>query len=261
MPERSGSPLGEPHDLAESLRQLLDLSEASVNGLPVPPGLRWRMLAGTTAAAHAHISAILQLADTGNIWSGEVTLRPVLEGWIVSQYVVADDTDARAASYLVKSLNETRKCLRRIRALAEANPDQGWILSSAGVSSTDDCDGRIAALSQGIDGIQRQYGAEKFPTLERCARSLGVRTEWAYASVYALLLSGQIHVDYSVAFRFLQPPAPDAWARRQESMHRIMITAYMLHLDLLKMTSTHLGQPAAESLLRYDDMLRKHLDR
>jgi hypothetical protein len=259
MQKRSGSPLGEAQDLAQSLRQLLDVAEG-LNGVPVPPGLRWRVLAGGTAAAYAHISAILQLADTGNIWSGEVTLRPLLEGWIVSQYVVADDTDARAASYLVKSLNETRKCLRRIRALAEANPDQGWILSLAGVSSIDECDGRIAALSQGIDGIQRQYGAEKFATLERCARSLGVRTAWAYASVYALVLSGQIHVDYNVAFRFLQPPAPDALARTQEGMHRIMITAYMLYLDLLRMTSAHLGRPPAQSLVRFDGMLKKHLD-
>ena len=259
MPERSGRPLGEPHDLAESLRQLLDLSEA-LNGLPLPRGLRWRVLAGATAAAYAHISAILQLADTGNIWSGEVTLRPVLEGWIVSQYVVADDTDALAASYLVKSLNETLKYLRRIRALAQANPDQGWILSLAGVSSTDECDRRIAALSQGIDGIQRQYGARKFPSLEQCARSLGAHTEWTYASVYSLVLSAQTHVDYGVAFRFLQPPTPDAGVRTQEGMQRIMVTAYMLYLDLLRMTGTHLGQPPAQTLERFDDMLRRHLD-
>ena len=259
MPERPSSPLGEPHDLAESLRQLLDLSEA-LNGLPVPPGLRWRVLAGVTAAAYAHISGVLQLADTGNIWSGEVTLRPVLEGWMISQYVVADETDARAASYLVKSLNETRKCLRRIRELAQTNPDQDWILSSAGVSSTDECDRRITGLSQGVQAIQKQYGTSKFPSLEQCARSLGARTEWTYDTVYSLILSAQTHVDYGVGFRFLQAPTPDVGVRRQ-GMQRIMITAYMLYLDLLRMTSTHLGQPAAESLLRFDDMLRKHLDR
>jgi len=259
MPESSGSPLGVPHDLAESLRQLLDLSEASVNGLPVPPGLRWRVLAGTTAAAHAHVSAIVKLSDTGNTWSGEVILRPLLEGWIVSQYVVADDTEARAASYVVKSLNETLKFHTRIRVLAQANPDQGWVLRSAGISSVDECDGRIAALKRGIDEMKRQYGAVRFPSLEECARSLGVRTQWTYASLYALLLSAQTHVNYGVAYRFLQPPAPDATARVQEGMDRITITAYMLYLDLLRMTSTHLGQPPAQSLVRFDVMLKKHL--
>jgi hypothetical protein len=184
----------------------------------------------------------------------------VLEGWTVSQYVVADDTDARAASYLVKSLNETLKCLTRIGALAQRNPGQGWILGLAGVSSTDECDRRIAALRQGIDTIKREYGAGMFPTLEKCARSLGVRTEWAYACVYSLILSAQTHVGYSVAFRFLQPLEPDARARTQEGMHRIIITAYMLYLDLLRMTSKHLGQPPAQSLVRFDDMLRKHLE-
>jgi len=110
-----------------------------------------------------------------------------------------------------------------------------------------------------MDGIEGQYGASKFPTLEACARSLGARTGWAYACVYALVLSGQTHVDYSVAFRFLRPPTPDAGARAQEGMHRIMITAYMLYLDLLRMTSTHLGQPPAESLSPFDDLLSKHL--
>lgn len=260
MREHSGKQPGQAQDLVESLRQLLHLSEASLNGLDLPPGLRWRVLGGTTAAAHAHVSAILELADTGNIWSGEVALRPVLEGWIVSQYVVADDTDGRAASYVVKSLNETLKYLRRIRGLAQGDPEQSWILSLAGVSSTDECDRRIAALSQGRDRIQRQYGAGKFPTLEQCARSLGVRTEWTYASVYAFVLSAQVHVDYGVAFRFLQPPTSDAEEETHEGMHRITITAYMLYLDLLKMTSAHLGEPPAQSLVRFDDMLRKHLE-
>lgn len=260
MREHSGKQPGQPQDLVESLRQLLHLSEGSLNGLDLPPGLRWRVLGGTTAAAHAHVSAILELADTGNIWSGKVALRPVLEGWIVSQYVVADDTDGRAASYVVKSLNETLKYLRRILGLAQGNPEQSWILSLVGVSSTDECDRRIAELRQGRDRIQRQYGAGKFPTLEQCALSLGVRTEWAYASVYSLVLSAEIHVGYGVAFRFLQPPAPDAGARRQEDMHRIMVTAYMLYLDLLRMTSTHLGRPPAQSLVRFDHMLRKHLE-
>jgi hypothetical protein len=182
----------------------------------------------------------------------------VLEGWIVSRYVVEDDTDARAASYLLKSLNETRKCLRRIRALAEANPVQGWILSLAGVSSIHECDGRIAGLSQGMDGIRQQYGAEKFPTLERCARSLGVRTEWTYDTVYSLILSAQTHVDYGVGFRFLQAPTPDVEVRRQ-GMQRIMITAYMLYLDLLRMTGAHLGQPPVQTLDRFGELLKEHL--
>jgi hypothetical protein len=184
----------------------------------------------------------------------------VLEAWIVSQYVVPDDTDSRAASYAVKSVNETLKCLRRVGALAQGNPDQNWILSLAGVSSIDECERRIAALSQGRDRIKRQYGAGRFPTLEQCARSLGWQPQGTYASLYSFLLSEQVHVGAGVTFRFLQAPTPDTVERSAERMHKIVLTAYMLYLDLLRMTSTHLGQPPAQSLVPFDDTLRKHLE-
>ena len=261
MRERSGKPPGRPHDLVESLRQLLDLSQTSRNGLHLPSGLRYQILAGITAAGHAHVSGIIELAGTGNTWSAEVVLRTLLEGWIISQYVIADDTDTRAASYLVKSLNERLKFLKRIRDLAKENPqDAPRILKSAGLSSLQECNNRINERSQEISPIRHQHRLERFPSLKSCARSLGVRTEWTYASVYSLVLSAQVHVDYGVAFRFLQPPAPDAGVRTQEGVRRIMITAYMLYLDLLRMTSTHLGQPPAQSLVRFDDMLTKHLN-
>lgn len=259
MRERSGSHPGRAHDLVESLRQLLDLSQTSLNGLNLPLGLRYRVLAGITAAAYAHVSAIIELAGTGNTSSGQVVLRPLLEGWIVSQYVVADDTDARAASYLVKSLNETLKFLKRLRRLAEENPQEApRILKSAGVSSLDECDSRATELARDITQIGHQHRLERFPSLESCARSLGWQTQWTYASVYSLVLSAQIHVDFGVAFRFVQPPTPDTLQQRNESMYRIVITAYMLYLDLLKMTSAHLGQPPAESLAPFDDVLAKH---
>jgi hypothetical protein len=259
MRERSGKPSGRPHDLVESLKQLLDLSEASLNGLHLPPGLRWRVLAGTTAAAHAHVSAIIELAAARNIWSAEVVLRTLLEGRIVSQYVVADDTDARAASYLVKSLNETLKFLKRLRRLAEENPqDAPRILRSAGVSSLEECESRITERADEICRTQQKREVKKFPSTEQCARTLGFQTQWTYASLYSLLLSEQVHVGAGVTLRFVQPPTPDTVEGRDERMHKIVLTAYRLYLDLLKMTSAHLGQPPAESLAQFDEVLAKH---
>jgi hypothetical protein len=259
MRERSGKPPGRPHDLVESLKQLLDLSQASLSGLTVPSTLRYRILAGITAVAHVHVSGIIELARTGNTWSAEVVLRPLLEGWIVSQYVLGDDADARAASYGLKSLKETKKYLKRMRRLAEENPqDERRILSSAGVSSLNECESRDTQLTRDISQIEEQYGTRGFPSLENCARSLGWQTEWTYASVYSFLLSAQVHVGFGVTLPFVQPPIPDTVQARAEGMHRVVITAYMLYLDLLRMTSAHLGRPSSESLAPFDDVLAKH---
>lgn len=259
MRERSGSHPGRAHDLVESLRQLLDLSQTSLNGLNLPLGRRYEVLAGITAAAHAHVSAIIELAGTGNTSSGEVVLRPLLEGWIVSQYVVADDTDARAASYLVKSLNETLKFLKRLRRLAEQNPQEApRILKLAGASSLDECEGRITERAVEICRIRQKHGVKKFPSTKQCADTLGFQTQWIYASLYSLLLSEQVHLGAAVTFRFLQPPTPDAVVAGAGRMHKILLTAYWLYLNLLRMTSAHLGQPPAESLVRFDRILAKH---
>jgi hypothetical protein len=76
--------------------------------------------------------------------------------------------------------------------------------------------------------------------------------------VYSLILSAQTHVDYGVGFRFLQAPTQSEEVRRQ-GMQRITVTAYMLYLDLLRMTGAHLGQPPLQTLGRFDELLKRHL--
>ena len=257
MGQRTSDSQDRIRHLTQSLEKLLDLSETSLDGLDLPGGVRYSVLAGITSAAHAHVSAIIALTGRENTWSAEVVLRTLLEGWLIAQYVVADDTDARAAGYVIKSLNETLKFLKRIRRLAQNNPrDEGRILGPIGISSLQECDSRIDELAERVNGIRKRHGAAKLPSMEECARTLGQGAQRIYASLYAFLFSDQVHVGLRTTFAFLKGAAPEAAKKKIERMYKIVLTAYALLLDLLKLTSAHLGQPDSESIEKCERQLQ-----
>ena len=205
-----------------------------------------------------HGSAIIGLTADKNTWSAETILRTLLEGWIVARWVVEEDTDARAEIYIAKSLNETLKFFKRIQKLAQDNPnDEQHILNSAGLSSLKECDRRISELSSNVTTVKQRYGVKQFPSLAQCARDLDAQVEWTYASLYGFLLSEQVHVGAGAAFRFFQELGPDIETARAARIQRIIITAYFLLLDLLRITSATLGEPSLQSLARFEQLFER----
>ena len=244
-------------NLQGALRELLDLTKTSLDGFQTPPGLRYQVLAAITAAEHEHVSAIVQLSTGLTTGSAEILLRTLLEGWIAAQYVVVDDTDSRAKSYVLNNSYETRKFLRRTGDLARRNPnDESDILRSFGLSSLSDCDERSAEIDKRISDI-RQQGITRFPSMEACARAVGLSVERTYTSLYGFLFSERAHVGVRATFHFLLDPNPDTLEARQLHMEKVLLTALALYLDLLKMTAAHLGRPDTQSLAKFDTVLEQ----
>ena len=242
-------------DLREAVAELLDVTSA-LDGSPIPGARRHQVLLGIIAAEYEHVSVINQLSEGLQVRSAEVLLRTLLEGWIIALYVTPDETDRRADSYVMKPVSETKRFLQRIRTLAEQNPgdDQETFLRIAGLTSLEDCEERIAQVNQRIEKVRAEVPPiSNFPSIAKCARSIGPRVEFTYANLYGLLLSEEVHVGAGGAFRRVLDSTDDSPERRANTMRKVLFTAYCLYFDLVNLASQHLGRPEQSELTRFAD--------
>lgn len=238
-------------ETAKYLGELLDLCRESLNGLEVPKELPNRCLGGLIALAYQHADALLSLAATRHDAASSVVLRALLEAWINAKYILQEDSNTRAASYVLRSQHETLKFLRRLRDLEQSKPEGAPnVLGGAGVASIEELDARMA---QTIEALERNKDVPRFPSVEQRAAAIGFEAEWTYASVYSFLFSEQVHAGPLATLRFTTGRHPSLTDEaRVDHAERTLATAYSFFLDLLTLASENLDKPSAAELAPFD---------
>lgn len=210
--------------------------------------LRSITLRGIAQSECDHASAILQLADGNHIRSAKVLLRTLIEGWIVAKYVIADENDQRARSYVMKELEEIRRFLKSQRRLADKSPaPEQPILIAAGHLSRGELEERISRLDTKVEEF-RKRGVQSFPNVADCA--IAVDVEETYRSVYGFLLSAQVHTRAGDTLKGHLTEVKD----RDDSSKVLLTTLYLL-VQMLDMTSSQFGHPSREAVDTFEKLL------
>ena len=235
--------------LRAAIADALSLGKEATEGLGSDPSSLFHMvLKGLAEAVHDHAAAVLHLSDGEHIRSSKVLLRTLIESWIIASYVAADDTVSRAASYVMKEPTETKRFLDALLRLATEKPsEQSAALASAGLTSLDDLNERIARLERDLDDARRR-GVPPFPNIVDCAKAAGL--EVTYRSVYGYLLSGQVHARAGDTLRDLR-----SGSRDQDDDYRVLITTLFLQVQMLTLTSQHFGQPDRDTIAPFESLL------
>jgi len=237
--------------LRAALVDALSMAREAIGSFPDTRNLYSMVFKGLTEAAHDHASAILQLSGGEQTRSAKVLLRTLMEGWITTRYVLADDTKERARSYVMKELTETLGFLEKLRRLVNENPgEEHAVLASAGLSTLNDLDRRITKQRGYIQPLKKR-GLRSFPSVADCARAVGLELELTYRSVYGFLLSQQVHVRARDTLTSLPNHAGDG-----DDLYEILRTTLYLLIQMLGMTSEHFGRPERESLERFETLLQ-----
>ena len=234
--------------LQEGLSSLLDLVQTALNQKEVPDTLRHRVLGGIVAAEHEHTGALLSL------WrhsprSSQILLRSLMEGWILAAYIMDTPDDLRAKQYVTKGLRNNRSYYRRLCAAVERNPDAAaGILQQAGLSSLDECTKKFSEVDLQIKQLDERDG--RFPTVEKCAASLGLGAELTYAMVYGPILSESVHIGPTEVLRMM-----DVKYEASTGDPKTLWTALAFSVDLIRLAARHLGSPREAALDPYDTLL------
>lgn len=241
-------------DIRIAIGELLDLTRASLDNFPLPNGLRYSVLGAIIAAEHEHVSAIIALPNCGFSGSAKILLRPLLEGWIVAKYVMQEENDERAKQYVRKGLLASRRFLKRLVWLAEEHPDeQTAVLSAGGITSLEECKSRLASVEADIQLAKDQGGF--LPSLGQCASTLDLTTQLTYYSLYGVILSETTHLGPAAVLRLLGPGRTDT--ETQDDLARILWTSLALLLDLVRLSTGHLGTPDSAALVRFDGIAQR----
>lgn len=235
--------------LRTAIAAALSLGKEATEGLGSDTSNLFHMvLKGLAETVHDHAAAVLYLSDGEYIRSSKVLLRTLIETWIIACYVAADGTASRAASYILKEPAETKRFLNALLRLATEKPsEQSALLASAGLTSLEDLQERIARLERDLDDAKRR-GAPSFPTIVDCAKTVGL--EVTYRSVYGYLLSGQVHARAGDTLRDLR-----SGSRGQDDGYRVLITTLFLHVQMLTLTSKHFGRPDRDAIDPLESLL------
>ena len=238
--------------LRTAIAEVLSMTHEVVGELPEDRHLYSMVLRGITEVVHDHASAIMQLSQGEHTRSSKVLLRTLIESWIIARYVAADDTDRRAKSYIMKEMTETKRLLDgllRLALAAEEPNEQSAVLASAGLTSLEDLESRIARQQQDIDKA-KQRGVPSFPNIVDCAKAVGL--EVTYRTVYGYLLSGQVHARAGDTLR-----SQLVEARVGDDLYKVLLTSLFLMVEMLGMTSAHFGRPGRESLVKFESLLKE----
>lgn len=206
------------------------------------------VLRGLAEATNDHASAVLHLSEGEHIRSSKVLLRTLIESWIITRYVAADDTGSRAASYIIKETTETKRFLDALLRLATEKPsEERAVLASARLTSLDDLKERIARQERDLDDAKRR-GVSPLPNVVDCAKAVDL--EMTYRSVYGYLLSGQVHARAGDTLRDLRTGSGD-----RDDDYRVLITTLFLQVQMLTLMNEHFGRPDRDSLVPFEALL------
>ena len=242
-----------PGRTAELLADLLEVCRAGLDGLDVPSDLSLRCLGGFVGFAHGQASAVLDLASARNEPAGNVVLRALIESWITCRYILNDDSEVRAAAYVLQPMRDSLKFLRRLRTISDSHPENApLVLKGAGVTSIEGLDAKISETEA---ALTKNEHVRALPSLEQ--RAQAVEAEWMYASVYAFLFSDEVHAGARATLKFTVSHPSLSDEARATHAEKMLVTTFTLFLDFLEQASEHLGQPTESELAPFQDYRRE----
>ncbi len=240
----------------KQLEKLWNFFDARLNSNSLKsPELRLQILLTQSVAAHRLIIGFLAQLRGGSNDNFESKLRTLMEIVINTHYILGDDTEGRASSYVLNGATSRVNALKKIIELLEQDKANAW----AAIHSTESYKELMKEKQQELFDLKACFGVENFswPNIEQRAKAQGL--EELYATIF-WYFSEDTHMTSPGLDRFLSNvECGIAFSTNLDlsGLDMEIQTAYSSYLEFINLCSDKLDFPPEEELkvFRNSEML------
>jgi hypothetical protein len=237
--------------LLRRLDELWTWSDTVLSNRPIPDGdIRHVMLFRLTGAVHRLIRAILAQVRGGSVDALEGRIRTILEAYINTQYILADESGMRAYAFLVDDIRSRKKlCSWMIPIFKKSKAH-----SMATISDLKFWQDQELNLSAELRDMESEYGADNLKWPNLLERAKEIDAEELYATAY-WQFSNDEHLSERYLNRFTHESNGSLFFSLEHDLHTlesILQMAYIWYVAFLNTCNEHFGFPPNEDLKGYN---------